>query len=218
MSVYSPTKDQRLSSPSIGFQLLVALMGGMLVAVFFLMVASLVFNLQYAGRIYPGVSIAGIPVGGLSSEQAASLLAQRLSYVETGRVVFQDGEQVWIARPAELGVILDAQTSATAAYNLGRSGNPLSRLYGRIAAWHSGRDLPPVMVYDQRMAYHYLQQIAEQSAIQRGSAARRPPGTPRPRHPGSPPARAGRPGTASHRCRPAWSTATRGPRRPASGA
>lgn len=143
-------------------QWLAAGLGGLLLALFLALVVVIGFNLRYAERIFPGVSIAGIDLSGLRPEEAAQRLDERLVYTETGRIVFRDGEQVWIARPAELGLVMQPGLVAETAYQYGRRGNPVRRLYDQLAAWHSGRDLAPVLVFDKRLAQQYIVELARQ--------------------------------------------------------
>ena len=159
------SKTQRRSYParpstSPLLQGLVSLAGGVALFLVFLMVLSVAFGRAYNGQVFPGISVAGVEVGGLSPEQAQALIASRLQFPETGKVVLQDGERLWVTKPADLGLTLDAQTSAMAAYNLGRQGNPLNRLLMRFSAWYSGKDLPPLFLYDERAAQERLHQLA----------------------------------------------------------
>jgi len=134
---------RKTSPPSLPafLQLFVALAGGMLLFILFAMILMVAFNISHAGEIYPGVSIAGVDLSGLSRDEAAALLAVKLTYPQTGKIVFQDTERVQVARPSDLGLILDVQTSAQAAFSLGRSGNPISRQIDKLVAWYSGRDV-----------------------------------------------------------------------------
>jgi vancomycin resistance protein YoaR len=135
-----------------GFALFILLLGAVVVG----------YDSYYAGRIFPGISVAGVDVSGLQPEEAASLLTRHVTYPETGRMVFQEGDKVWVASPVDLGLFFDPQTSAMAAYQLGRSGNPLARLVDQFKAWYLGEALPPVLVYDERIAQRYLEGIAAQ--------------------------------------------------------
>lgn len=117
---------------------------------------------MYEGRIFPGVSMSGVDVSGLSTQQAADLLGRRLDYPQQGKIVLQEGTHVWTAKPAELGLFLDTQTTALAAYNLGRTGDLAMRLSDQWQAWSSGINLPPWFVVDERIAQYYLQGIAKQ--------------------------------------------------------
>ncbi len=143
---------QGLVAILVGVSIFVILLGGLAIS----------FNIYYAGRIYPGVSVAGVNLSGLEAEEAGALLAQRLVYPQQGRIVLQEGEQVWIARPVELGLYLDPQTSALTAYHAGRQGGLIRRAQEQFRAWYAGIDLPPYLVYDERVAQSYLNDIASQ--------------------------------------------------------
>ena len=141
-------------------QTLFALAGGIALFFLFCLILLLGSQIAYTGEIYPGVSVAGIDLSGLTESQAVALLAQRMTFPQTGKIVFQDGERAWLARPTDLGLMVDARPNAQAAYALGRSGNPFVRLADQLGAWHSGKDIPAQLIYDERVALEFLQQIA----------------------------------------------------------
>lgn len=143
-------------------QAMLALILGM--ALFGLLLAGLpsAYGLAYAGRIFPGVSVGGVDLSGLTPAEAADLLTRRLDYPQRGKIVFQEGSQVWTATPGQLGFFLDAQTSALAAYSLGRSGNVSTQMAERWRAWTEGIDIPPLFVFDERIAQNYLRDLAAQ--------------------------------------------------------
>ncbi|MBK8617462.1 MAG: VanW family protein [Anaerolineales bacterium] len=89
-------------------------------------------------------------------------LSQTLSYPISGKVLFRDADKVWVASPAELGMVFDPSASALAAYEFGRSGGLFGALAGQISAGGLGADVSPVVIFDQRVAYSYLQNIAVQ--------------------------------------------------------
>ncbi len=116
--------DDHASRPDPLLKLTIALIGGFLLSCIGLTAFAAGFQADYSGRILPGVSVAGIDVAGMSIEQAAFRLEQSITYPQQGRIAFRDGTTVWMATPAELGVRLDAQASAEAAFQVGRRGNP----------------------------------------------------------------------------------------------
>jgi vancomycin resistance protein YoaR len=143
-------------------QILAALMGGLVIFLGIITLWVLGYQLIYAGRIFPGVSVAGVDISGLSPQDAALKLSQTLSYPISGKVVFRDGNKVWVASPAQLGMVFDPASSAQAAYQLGRSGGLFGALGGQIRARGFGEDVAPVIIFDQRVAYQYLQGLAGQ--------------------------------------------------------
>jgi vancomycin resistance protein YoaR len=143
-------------------QIIAALMGGTALFLGAVVIWVLGYQLLYAGRIFPGVSVAGVDLSGMSPQDAALKLSQTLSYPISGKVLFRDGNKVWVAAPAQLGMVLDPTSSAEAAYRLGRSGGLFSALQGQIRARSLGQDVAPVIIFDQRVAYQYLQGLAHQ--------------------------------------------------------
>jgi vancomycin resistance protein YoaR len=150
------------STPSPLTQVFLVLLGGMVLFVILLFALAMGYDFVHSGQIYPGVWMGGIDLAGLTQEQAAAALAESLTYPDTGKIVFRNGQDVWIARPADLGLNLDVEASAQAAYGLGRQGNPLKRLVDQFRAWYAGRSLPPLLAYDERQARAYLGGIAAQ--------------------------------------------------------
>lgn len=143
-------------------QILAAIAGGVLLFLGIVIVWVLGYQLVYAGRVFPGVSVAGVDVSGLPPQAAALKLSQTLSYPISGKVLFRDGDKVWVASPVELGMVFDPSSSAQAAYRLGRSGGLFAALNGQIRARGFGYDVAPVIIFDQRVAYQYLQGLSQQ--------------------------------------------------------
>ncbi len=142
--------------------ILAALVGGFIIFSTIVIVWMIGYQLAYAGKIFHGVSVAGVDLSGLSPNDAALKLSQTLSYPITGKVLFRDAERVWVASPAELGMVFDPSASALAAYDFGRKGGLFSALSGQISARGLGTDVAPVVIFDQRVAYNYLQNVAAQ--------------------------------------------------------
>ena len=143
-------------------QIIAAFTGGLVIFLGILIFWVLGYQLIYAGRIFPGVSVAGVDISGMSPQDAALKLSQTLSYPINGKVLFRDGDKVWVASPAQLGMIFDPTSSAQAAYLLGRSGGLFGALGGQIRARGFGEDIAPVIIFDQRVAYQYLQGLSQQ--------------------------------------------------------
>ncbi len=120
------------------------------------------FQVWFSGRIYPGVSVSGIDLSGLRPAAASEKLNQALIYSQNGQILFKDGNLIWQATPAQLGFMLDANTESQTAYQVGRQGNWTDILTSQLNAWFYGVDLPPTVVYDQRISQQYLIALARQ--------------------------------------------------------
>ncbi len=118
------------------------------------------FEVVYAERIYPGVSLHDQDLSGLTLDEAQSLLAEDLSYTYEGSLTLAYGEETWEANPIDLGYLIDPSFSAQQAYDLGREGWLAENLMAKSQAWFSGIQLSPVAFYDERMAQSFLQAVA----------------------------------------------------------
>lgn len=119
-------------------------------------------RLMYAGRIFPGVSIAGVDVSGLRPQEAAQLISESVAYPTQGKILLRDGDRIWTAYPAQLGLILDPQASARGAYEVGRKGLFIDQLQTQFYAWYLGHNIQPSFIFDQRLAYGYLSGLARE--------------------------------------------------------
>lgn len=144
----------------IAAQILAALFGGFLLFLAAIIVWSLGYQLVYAGRIFPGVAVAGVDLSGMSPADAALTLNQRLAFPYQGQILLRDGERIWAASPAELGMVFDASASARSAYKLGRSGGILGGFADQLDARRDGKNADAVIILDENVAYAYLQRLA----------------------------------------------------------
>ncbi|MEW6092642.1 MAG: VanW family protein, partial [Chloroflexota bacterium] len=158
MSYVAVPQPQRSPLP---YQILVALTLGLGLFIGALGSVTGGFRLVFSGRILPGISVAGVDLSNLTPDQAVDALNQRITYPESGQVVFRFGDEVWVARPRELGLVFDVGKSVEQAYGVGRGGL-FSGLAGDVTVLRGGLDLPPVIVFDERVAHGYLQNLAAQ--------------------------------------------------------
>ena len=157
----SPRRNQTEAGMILA-QMGTALLGGMAAFLLVLFALSFGYRLLYAGRIFPGVSVASVNVAGMKPTEAAIKLSTSLTYPYSGRVVFRDGNTIWATTPAQLGMVFDPQASADAAFRHGRSGNPFVSLNNQLNSLRIGVQLSPQSLFDQRVAHAYLQSIASQ--------------------------------------------------------
>jgi len=141
-------------------QILAALLGGLALFLIAATLWTLGFQLLYAGRIFPGVSVAGVDLSGMAPADASLKLSQTLSYPYTGKIILRDGEKIWLVSPAQMGMAFDASASAQAAYRLGRSSGLFVSLDDQLRARSRGAESAPVILFDQRVAHQYLQALS----------------------------------------------------------
>jgi len=160
---YSPSRPRPRPRPTLSLeQILLALLIGLVIFGLSLFLMFLGTQIWFAGRVLPGVRVDGIEVGGLRPQEAEERIAGAFSYPQDGKILLRDGDRVWVASPAQLGLALDAQASAQSAYKIGRSGWILGQVKTRFYTWYSGHDMAPSLIFDQRIAHAYLTGIARE--------------------------------------------------------
>jgi vancomycin resistance protein YoaR len=103
--------------------------------------AILVLELVSWGRITPGTTGLGIALGGETPEEASNLLAPRVEALLGHPIELRYGGQTWNTTARDLGLTLDPDQVAQAAFALGRAGNPLARLSVQVSALAGGETI-----------------------------------------------------------------------------
>ncbi len=136
------------------------LLFGLLVLTFGCLLGSVgLFELYHAQRIYPGVWIWDVDIGGLTPEEAGERLRARLS-ADQQRLTLVGPGQTWSVRPTDLGARVDIDATLTPAYQVGRRGSWLSNLGSHLRLLRFGQRLSPVIIYDEAQARRYLEALA----------------------------------------------------------
>ncbi len=120
----------------------------------------LAYEAWCADRIYPGVWVGEIPVGGLRPEEAARRLQDHLT-VPPVRLVGPD--RAWDAPAADIGLRLLADATVRAAFRVGRGpeDGPVTHLLLLLG----GHSVAPIFSYDESAARLYLQALAKEIDI-----------------------------------------------------
>jgi len=152
-------------------QILTAIAGGLLIFALLLFGFWVGYNVYYSGKVYPGVTVAGIDLSGMEPTEAVSYLETSLGFPSQGKILLRDGDKIWLASPSEVGFYLNPQTSVSEAYYYGRSGGPTTRLVNQFEAWYLGISLAPQYIFDEKAALEYLEGVAAQTDIQKVEAS-----------------------------------------------
>jgi vancomycin resistance protein YoaR len=148
--------------PPLLLQFLAAIIGGVVLFVVGAGAISSGYQILFSDRIFPGIMMAGVDLSSLTTQQASDALSQHLSYPKSGKIVFRDGNAIWEASPADLGMVFDAGTSVQRAFDLGRQSGLLANMTTQLNAWQGGLYLGPVIIFDARVGQNYLENIAAQ--------------------------------------------------------
>lgn len=139
--------------------LFVLVTGGLLLTMIFAMLA---YQVVYLDRVYPGVTVAGIDVGGKSqAEMKVAIGAYTPPYMSRPVTILANGD-AWTFTGRELGMRVDLEATASQAFAIGRTGNFMADVLTQWRLLFTPRPVEPVLLYDNGPTSQALQQIADQ--------------------------------------------------------
>jgi len=130
-------------------RLVLGVVAGFVLALGFGAGALLAYQGQYAERIYPGVTVDGVDVAGLSRDAATTRLERELAGYSAGTAVLDvDGTRLRIPY-ASLGRRADVATLVDLAWSVGRSEpDPIGRAATGVRGLLDGTQIEPLVVLD----------------------------------------------------------------------
>jgi vancomycin resistance protein YoaR len=159
VSATEPRRDRSAAVKGV-IRASAVLLAAALTAVVLTSVSAFVYDSSNSGRVFPGISVYGLDLSGLSAAEAAYRMNEGFYYPRDGRITFTYEGRTWAATPADLGLGLDLLATVNDAYAFGRSGDSVDNLSRQMQARFSGVAVPPVLQFDFGRAMAYLQQIA----------------------------------------------------------
>ena len=150
----------RLAPYSFWLAILAAFIG------LFLIVASVMGFFAYyqvTDRITPGVSVGNLDLGGMKVPDAAVAIHQ--AYNLKRQIVLDDGIQPRRLSPAELGISVDAVTTAQAAYANSHRKDLFFRLGAMLTGLTEGVSISPVIQFDEARAWQTMADISAQLTV-----------------------------------------------------
>ncbi len=141
-------------------QILISIFAAFVIGTGLIIAFGLGVQVWFSGKIMPGVSVSGIEIGGMTPQEASALISENITYPQDGKILLRDGDQTWLLSPAQLGMFIDPEATVSQAFAVGRDGNLFSRLRRQWESWQSGYTISPGFVFDERIAYMQIEQIA----------------------------------------------------------
>lgn len=167
---YQPNTPFKLRRTSLDF---FAILFGLLALA--ALVGIICWQFWHANRIYTGISIANVPVGGMTRTAAMNYLTERLQPYPLPPIVFTHDGQQWpltgnatgaTASDAALQVDADLQAAVNHAYLTGRDGNIVGQAREQLIVALRGHNILPSITFNRGQLRQLVSQVA--------SKARRP--------------------------------------------
>ncbi len=114
-----------------------------------LVAGATMYGLSHSNRIYEGITVAGIEVGGMTRSEARAAIREDLTAFNTQPLLLVAGDQEFLLDPEAAAIFLDVGKTVDAAFNYGREGSLFERSGRWFNAIITGRESPIQVSYDQ---------------------------------------------------------------------
>lgn len=125
-----------------------------------LLVAYLVDSAVYYGKVHAGVSVAGLSLGGLTRDEAASALERVVEKAQDQPITLVSGEKKWEVTPSDLKTRINVEEGVSDAMEMSRKSNLFVDLYRRVALYVRDADLPLEGTVDSTVMDKLLTEVA----------------------------------------------------------
>ena len=126
-----------------------------------LLIGLLTWQFWYASRIYSGVTVAGVPLGGLTRASALRQLAGRLQDYPAPPVNLSYAGQQWPLTGDQVKTQADLMAAINQAYLVGRQGNFSTRTARQLLTAVRGKEVAPPLTFDVAQLRYAISQVAK---------------------------------------------------------
>ncbi len=138
---------------------LLLLFGGAILVI--MIFGTLAYQILYLERGYPGVSVAGIDVAGMTQPQIVHAVSKQAQIDLNRSITIAAGGETWSFSGQQLGLQIDVVATADRAYQVGRSGHFVTDILTHLALIFSPRNVEPLVIYHSTSTNQVLQQLTD---------------------------------------------------------
>ncbi len=129
---------------------------GVLLLCCVVIVGLFLFDRFFAARVYPSMSVQGVPVGTMTRAEATTTLHAYYDDFAQHPVTLTYGDQTWHPTLDDLGIHLEVETAIEESLSTGRHSQRTEQLRSAIAIATYGKDIPIRLHVDEATMQHYL--------------------------------------------------------------
>jgi vancomycin resistance protein YoaR len=123
------------------------------------------FRQTYDDKIYPGVYVAGVELGGMSEAEAREALEARAAEIESSRAYLDALDRHWAPTLAELGATVDVESSVAQAMAIGREEEGRARVDSVLESLREDTWLPLTIDLSQSELEAWAVEVDEELGI-----------------------------------------------------
>jgi vancomycin resistance protein YoaR len=123
-------------------------------------VALVGLRLAHRGEVLPGITVAGVELGGLDRPAARTALADTVAAREADPVAASFDDRVFTLSPDRVGWVVDVEATVDAAMAPGRGGGVLDETWRHLSAYWTSEGRPLVETYDEEALQAWIGEVA----------------------------------------------------------
>ncbi len=160
-SVLASPGVMRLPAVSVGWlrAVLLSVTGAAALLGLAIAVVLLTVRATHAERIFPALTVADVPVGGMPIPLAATALSERANAIESSPITFTRGDRSWTSTLRDVGVMVDEREALARAVGYGRESSAFHRLQAVTALARSGEQLALPIALDHQQLNRWFDEI-----------------------------------------------------------
>ena len=151
------------SSRSVALEIILPIVTTGVVLIVAAVVAAFIYRSVFTDRIYLGVSVRGVDLGGYTVEEAKAIVHTSFDDYQHQPIALRVGDRSWQATPQQLGMSVNVDSTVAQAYLLGRAGTTRDQLIEPFLLAQNGAAVTePVIWVDQGRIRLLLERIARE--------------------------------------------------------
>ena len=159
----STAQSRAGSSKSVALEIILPILTTGIVLVVAAVATAFIYQSIFTDRIYLGVSVNGIELGGYTVQEARAIVRNSFNDYQLRPLVLRAGDRNWQATPQQLGMSVNVDSTVAQAYLLGRAGTNRDQLIEPFLLARDGAAVTePVIWVDQGRIRLLLEPIARE--------------------------------------------------------
>lgn len=114
---------------------------------------------MYGGKVLPSVSVASVPVGGMTRAEAQAAVDERANTLLNGTFAFDFQGQTWTTTLSDLGATVDTTAAVDQAYAIGREQDAKDRLSSAYSAASGDQSVPLTVTINPTAIQSWADQV-----------------------------------------------------------
>jgi vancomycin resistance protein YoaR len=153
----APLPDVTRRPPRRGGSVIINIVLSLLIVLLLAALGGLYYlDQSYQGKIYPNVTVQGLPLGEMTPTAAEAAIRARYEDFLQQPATLTFGDRTWHPAPEEIGIAFDFKGAVDQAYQAGRGNRMFENLQNIAAIWQDGLELPLHVTFDQAAMQRYI--------------------------------------------------------------